>query len=68
MPVEERDITIDELTNASEVFLSATTKRIIPIVKIDGRIVGNGKPGSITSTLYQKFVELEKSFAHLVSR
>jgi branched-subunit amino acid aminotransferase/4-amino-4-deoxychorismate lyase len=30
MPVEERDITIDELMNASEVFLTATTKRIIP--------------------------------------
>lgn len=68
MPVEERDITVDELLNASEVFLTATTKRIIPIVKIDGKIIGNGKPGTVTSTLYQKFMEFEKSFAHLVSR
>lgn len=68
MPVEERDITVEELINAPEVFLTATTKRIIPIVKIDERIVGNGKPGTITSTLYQKFMELEKSYTHFVSR
>jgi D-amino acid aminotransferase len=68
MTVEERNITVDELLNASEVFLTATTKRIIPIVKIDGRIIVNGKPGIVTSSLYQKFIELEKSFTHLVSR
>ena len=68
MPVEERDITVSELLNASEVFLTATTKRIIPIIKIDGRAIGNGKPGIVTSALYKKFIELEKSFAHLVSR
>jgi len=68
MPVEERDITVDELLNASEVFLTATTKRIIPIVKINGQTIGNGKPGSVTSALYKKFMELERSFTHLVSR
>lgn len=68
MPVEERDITVDELMNASEVFLTATTKRIIPIVKINGQVIANGKPGAVTSSLYQKFMELEKSFSHLVSR
>jgi branched-chain amino acid aminotransferase len=68
IPVEERDITVDELLNASEVFLSATTKKIIPIVKIDGQVIANGKPGDVTSLLYQKFMELEKSFTHLVSR
>jgi branched-chain amino acid aminotransferase len=68
IPVEERDITVDELLNASEVFLSATTKKIIPIVKIDGQVIANGKPGDVTSSLYQKFMELEKSFTHLVSR
>ena len=68
MPVEERDITVDELLNASEVFLTATTKKIIPIVKINAQTIGDGKPGTVTSALYQKFMELEKSFSHLVSR
>lgn len=68
MPVEERDITVNELLNASEVFLTATTKKIIPIVKINDQVIGDGKPGTVTSALYQKFIELEKSFSHLVSR
>lgn len=65
---EERDITVDELMNASEVFLTSTTKKVLPIVKIDNTFIGNGKPGAITSMLYQKFLALEKSVTHLVSR
>jgi branched-chain amino acid aminotransferase len=68
MPVEERDIAVDELLNSSEVFLTATTKRIIPVIKINDRVIGDGKPGTVTSALYQKLMELEKSFTHLVSR
>lgn len=35
MPVEERDLHMDELTTAREVFVSSTTKRIIPVTQID---------------------------------
>ena len=66
--VEERDITVDELLNASEVFLTATTKKIMPVLKINNKPVGNGQPGSITAKLYNKFLELERSTLHLVSR
>ena len=67
MPVQERDITVDELLNAPEVFLTATTKKIIPVLKINDCIISNGKPGPVTSKLYNKFLELEKSITHLVS-
>lgn len=68
MTVEERDITIDELMNAAEVFLTSTTKKILPVVKADGKMTGDGRPGKFTQVLYQKFLELEKHSAHLVSR
>lgn len=68
MEVEERDITVEELLNAPEVFLTATTKRVLPVLKINGRNVGNGKPGEITRQLYNKFLQLETSSTHLVSR
>lgn len=68
MAVEERDVTLDELMNASEVFLTATTKRILPVLKINDRSVGNGKVGAITTELYNKFLQLENSIIHLVSR
>ena len=67
MAVEERDITTEELMNAAEVFLTSTTKRILPIVKIDNKIIGNGKPGKITTVLYEAFLELEDSFVQFVS-
>lgn len=62
MKTEERDITLDELTEAAEVFLTATTKKIIPIIKINNRAINNGKPGPLTRKLYEQFLLLEKSF------
>lgn len=58
--VEERAITVDELKNAAEVFLTSTTKRIIPVLKIDDKIVNNGKPGEITTALYKAFLKMER--------
>ena len=60
MPVVERDISVEELLHASEVFLTATTKKIIPIVKINSQPIGNGRPGPVTIKLFEKFLELEK--------
>lgn len=60
MTVEEKDITVDELMNAAEIFLTSTTKKILPVTKINGKLVGNGKPGAITSMLYQRFIEMEE--------
>ncbi|MBI1781592.1 MAG: aminotransferase class IV, partial [Sphingobacteriales bacterium] len=61
IPVKERNITVDELMNAAEVFLTATTKKIIPVVKINDTIISNGKPGPVTAQLYRQFLVLEQS-------
>jgi branched-chain amino acid aminotransferase len=67
MPVEERDIPVEELLHASEVFLTATTKKIIPVLKINDHPVGNGRPGPVTKKLFEKFIKLETKLTHLVS-
>lgn len=59
--VEERPVTINELFNAAEVFLTGTTKRILPVLSIEDRIVGNNKPGAITISLYKDFLKMENS-------
>lgn len=59
LPTETTDISLSELKNAAEVFTTSTTKRILPVVDIDGAKIGNGKPGVITAQLYQKFIEIE---------
>ncbi|MBN8673706.1 MAG: aminotransferase class IV family protein [Chitinophagales bacterium] len=60
MDVEERDIRTEELLQAAEVFLTSTTKKIMPVAAIDGNIIGDGKPGAITRKLYNAFLQLEQ--------
>ncbi len=62
IPALIRDVSIDELKNAAEVFMTSTTKRILPVTEIDGEKVGDGKPGSLTRQLYECFLELEESY------
>lgn len=59
LPVMVRAFTCNELLAAREVFLSSTTKRILPIAKIDGQQIGTGKPGKITTDLYQELLAYE---------
>lgn len=59
---QERDLRVDELITAKEVFMTNTTRRIFPIVKIDGNIISDGKPGKITISLRDRFLELEQKY------
>lgn len=61
--VEERDISLQEVFRAKEAFITSTTKRLIPIIDVNGNRIGRGVPGNITSTLYQKLVDFEKQYA-----
>jgi len=58
---EERDIHLEEVYNAAEIFLSSTSKKLMPIVQIDNNVIGEGKPGVITRELYHRFLEKEKN-------
>lgn len=55
MNVSEPDLTRYDLFNADECFLTGTGAEIIPVVKIDGRLIGTGKPGAITKSLVEKY-------------
>ena len=56
----ERDITPNELFNAEEVFFTGTAAEITPIREINGRVIGEGKPGPITRRLIQDFNKIVK--------
>lgn len=53
--VHEHVITRHEVYISDECFLTGTAAEIIPVVKVDGRVIGNGKPGRITLRLMKKF-------------
>jgi len=51
----EAAITSYDLYTADECFLTGTGAEIIPVIRIDGRMVGNGEPGRITRMLTERF-------------
>jgi branched-subunit amino acid aminotransferase/4-amino-4-deoxychorismate lyase len=60
--VKEGPVTLHDVYEAKEAFLTSSTKRIQAIVKIDGSPVGNGKPGDITIELWKNLVHAEQEF------
>jgi branched-chain amino acid aminotransferase len=59
--VREEVLTRYDLYTADECFLTGTAAEIIPVVKIDSRIIGEGKPGNITLKIMQKFKMLTQT-------
>ncbi len=58
-----RDITLEEVMAADEVFMSSTTKRILPITKIDHKPIGTGEVGKHTLRLMDLFKNMENEKA-----
>jgi branched-chain amino acid aminotransferase len=59
--VLERNITIHDLYNADEVFLTATGIEIVPVVEIDGRKIGSGEPGPVFIRIKEEFEKLTQN-------
>ncbi len=59
---EARAVMVNELKNAAEVFLTNTTKRLLPVLQIEGVAVGDGTPGEITTLLNASFLRLEEEY------
>jgi branched-chain amino acid aminotransferase len=52
---EKKTLTRHDLYNADECFLTGTAAELIPVVKIDGRVIGDGRPGPIFKQLLARF-------------
>jgi D-alanine transaminase len=58
-----RRIGIDELRAADEVWISASTRDVVPVTRIDGRPVGSGKPGPLWQRMNESFDALRERLA-----
>lgn len=61
IPMREMDMSRHEIYTADECFLTGTAAEVIAAVKLDQRIIGDGKPGPITQRVIAKFRELANS-------
>ncbi len=64
--VKETVLGLHDLYNADECFLTGTGAEIVPVVTIDGRQIGDGKPGPTTLDLLARFRKLRVSDGHKV--
>lgn len=60
LAVSEPNLTRYDLFNAEECFLTGTGAELVPVVKIDGRRIGTGQPGPVTTRLVAQFRALTK--------
>ena len=58
IPAVEQDFTQAELYRADEAFCTGTMGELAPVIRVDGRAIGNGRPGAVTGRLSQLFREL----------
>jgi branched-chain amino acid aminotransferase len=59
--ISEPNLTRHDIYTANECFLTGTAAEIIPAVRLDGRPIGDGKPGALTAKLIAKFHELTQT-------
>jgi branched-chain amino acid aminotransferase len=60
LPVREQPMTRYDIWNAEELFLTGTAAELIPVIKVDGRIIGTGKPGPDTARFLAEFRDIAR--------
>ncbi len=64
LPVDIRELNLDELTSADEVFITGTNKMVVPVVQVDRSSIGKGRPGKATRTLMRALAEQINDYYH----
>ena len=60
---EERAFTVEEAKSAREAFITSASNIVMPVVKIDGQVIGNGAPGILSMRLREQFHEVAEHAA-----
>ncbi|MDR2863480.1 MAG: branched-chain-amino-acid transaminase [Puniceicoccales bacterium] len=55
LPVVETNLTRYDVFNADEAFLTGSAAEVVPVVELDGRVIGTGKPGKLTGKILEAF-------------
>ncbi|WIM04940.1 MAG: D-amino acid aminotransferase [Candidatus Nitricoxidivorans perseverans] len=61
LPCEVRDVREDEVREASELWLTSSTREVLPIVRLDGAPVGTGRPGPLCADMHRWYQEFKQT-------
>jgi branched-chain amino acid aminotransferase len=67
VPMGVGELRVDELYRASEVFFTSTAGGVMPVTTLDGRPVGHGRPGPVTSDLRGRYWDLHRDPRYAVA-
>jgi D-alanine transaminase len=59
--IEEREVSLEEIHDAAEIFLTSASSFVMPIISVDGRPVGDGKPGPVTGKARAIYLEMARA-------
>lgn len=59
---DEQPVSIDALLSAEEIWMTSSTKEVLPITRLDGQAVGDGKPGPMHARLFALYKEYKQAF------
>jgi len=60
MPLQVREILEDEVRSAHEIWMTSSTKEVLPITRLDGRAVGKGVPGPLAAQMFEWYQEFKQ--------
>jgi branched-chain amino acid aminotransferase len=55
LPVRETTMSLEDLYGADECFLTGSAAEVVPVIKVDGNVIGEGTPGPVTRRLTDLF-------------
>lgn len=63
IPIKEKSLNMEQLGQISELFITGTTSGVLPVVVVDKKVIGDGKPGPITRTVEKAYWDAVKNWA-----
>ena len=60
LPCQERPITEQQLRDAEEIWLTSSTREILPVITLDDQAIGNERPGPLWSQVWQLYQEYKQ--------
>ncbi len=63
MPLVERAFSVEEAKSAREAFITSTTSHVLPVTRIDDAVVGNGRAGTLSLALRDRYLEYAREAA-----
>jgi D-alanine transaminase len=63
IPCQEKTFSLEALEQADEIWLTSSTKEILPITRLNKKLVGSGKPGSVWQTMYNFYQDYKSKLA-----